>query len=426
LLQGRTIYVGNIGDSRTYRVRGGQIEQLTEDHSLIGEQVRQGLLSEAQAKKSNIRNVITRAVGYREHVEPDTFAFPVEAGDILLLCSDGLHGLLENSELAEILSTQPLVQAVPALIALAKERGGPDNITALAIRIEQIDETAPIAVDADADTATAPLPVLREEAVTAPLPALPEPEEEAAAPAPLLEPPPAPLPSSPPPVAARDATLPPPPASAPPLAPPISAPPPAQPAALERRAPVWLFVLIPIIVLALVGGAFALFSNRPASQAPQRVTTATPPPATAPALTPTTLPPTSAVPAPGLAAPVPSPTPTGTSRQEEAGTTVISGSITFGAGIGAPPDFATAWQVMLITSTENASDAPTGTISGDDVAGWSYRLAVPATVKSGAYQIEIRRTDRQQILTVTPATVTIQAGQPQKLDLTITGPARPE
>jgi serine/threonine protein phosphatase PrpC len=433
LLQGRTLYVGNVGDSRTYRIRAGQIEQLSEDHSLIGEQVRQGLLSEAQAKKSNVRNVITRAVGYRAHVEPDTFAFPVEAGDILLLCSDGLHGLVENSELAEILSTQPLAQAVPALIALAKQRGGPDNITALAILIEQIDENAP--VDIDAEVSTAPLPELRrEEAVTAPLPALPEPAEEEAAPATplgLMASPPGPPPSSPPPGAAPSATLPPPPASAPPPTPPITALPPAQSESPERHAPVWLFVLIPIVLLALAGGAFALFSNRPAKQAPQRVATLTTPPTALPALTPTTPLATSSVAAPaagaaGLAATAPSPTATGTSRQEEAGTTVITGSISFGAGIAAPPDFASAWQVVLITATAGASDAPTGAITGDDLAGWSYRIAVPATVTSGAYQIEIRRTDKQQVLLLTPATVTIQAGQPLKVDLTVAGPAGPE
>lgn len=150
VLHGGFLYVGNIGDSRTYLLRGGRIKQLSQDHSLVGEQLRRGLLTEEQARASTIRNVITRAVGHDVQVEPDVFAFTVEAGDRLLLCSDGLHGLVENAELAQIVGTGPLDEGVRALIALARERGGPDKITALALSIDHLGAAAGDASDSGA------------------------------------------------------------------------------------------------------------------------------------------------------------------------------------------------------------------------------------------------------------------------------------
>ncbi len=113
LFRDDTLYVGNVGDSRTYRIRGDQIERLTRDHSLIQEQIDREILTPEEARQSNIRNVITRAVGYREMVEPDTFTYPILAGDIILLCSDGLHGLVDDAELAQVFAAQPLEVAVP-------------------------------------------------------------------------------------------------------------------------------------------------------------------------------------------------------------------------------------------------------------------------------------------------------------------------
>lgn len=169
LFRNDKLYIGNVGDSRTYRIRNGHIQQLTQDHSLIGEQVRSGLLSASQARQSNIRNVITRAVGYREEVRPDTFEFPVTAGETILLCSDGLHGLLEDQEIAEIITNNELEAAVKALVALSCDRGAPDNVTALAIRVDEapdddqtIEITAPNVV----------LPHLRDDE-TVPFPSLP-------------------------------------------------------------------------------------------------------------------------------------------------------------------------------------------------------------------------------------------------------------
>lgn len=166
LFRDNKLYIGNVGDSRTYRIRNGQIQQLTQDHSLIGEQLRSGLLSASQARQSNIRNVITRAVGYREQVVPDTFEFPVTSGEVILLCSDGLHGLIEDRELAEILTRHDLEAAVKALVALACDRGAPDNVTALAIRVDSapdddrtIEVTAPnVVLPRMEDEETKPFP----------------------------------------------------------------------------------------------------------------------------------------------------------------------------------------------------------------------------------------------------------------------------
>ncbi|HEX5501293.1 MAG TPA: PP2C family serine/threonine-protein phosphatase [Thermomicrobiales bacterium] len=211
LFRNNRLFVGNIGDSRTYRVRGGNIEQLTHDHSLIGEQVRSGLLSEAEARQSNIRNVITRAVGYREEVEPDTFAYPIAVGDVILLCSDGLHGLVEDAELAQVLSTYPLAEAVRALIELARQRGGPDNITALAIRVDQVEPAPASALETTQTFAEVHTPGAED---TQPFPKLEPLDEAAPAVAETAAAPPPPPPTVPPvaaaPVAADETpTLPP-------------------------------------------------------------------------------------------------------------------------------------------------------------------------------------------------------------------------
>lgn len=166
LFRDNKLYIGNVGDSRTYRIRNGQIQQLTQDHSLIGEQLRSGLLNAAQARQSNIRNVITRAVGYRDQVVPDTFEYPLSTGEIILLCSDGLHGLVEDTEIADILTRQDLASAAKALIDLACERGAPDNVTALVIRVDHapdedrtIEVTAPnVVLPRLSDEETKPFP----------------------------------------------------------------------------------------------------------------------------------------------------------------------------------------------------------------------------------------------------------------------------
>jgi serine/threonine protein phosphatase PrpC len=122
--------LGHVGDSRAYLVREGRIFQLTKDHSWVEEQRQRGLLSEAEAEVHEWRNLITRALGTRAQVEPDIVPLSVHPGDIFVLCSDGLHGQVEPEEiLAEIRRTSNRQSSVEYLIALANQRGGPDNIT---------------------------------------------------------------------------------------------------------------------------------------------------------------------------------------------------------------------------------------------------------------------------------------------------------
>lgn len=122
-------HVAHVGDSRAYLIRGGRLRQLTEDHSLVQEQVRAGLLSENEARHSRLRNVITRSVGFNREVEVDLLSFPTRPGDTFVLCSDGLTGPVDDETLAEIVDTAFLGKAVQVLVDLANAMGGEDNIT---------------------------------------------------------------------------------------------------------------------------------------------------------------------------------------------------------------------------------------------------------------------------------------------------------
>lgn len=131
---GPSMVIGQVGDSRIYRFRDGVITQLTEDHTLVAWEIKQGILTEEEAKTAPHRNLITRAVGNKDYVEVDTAVFGVERGDRFLLCSDGLHGYLEGGELAARLQG-PGNEVVQSLIELANERGGRDNITAVLVEV---------------------------------------------------------------------------------------------------------------------------------------------------------------------------------------------------------------------------------------------------------------------------------------------------
>lgn len=131
---GDAFVTGQVGDSRIYRVRGNEAVQLTEDHTLIAWQMKQGLISEQEAKTSPHRNVITRAVGNREYVEVDTNVYPLEPGDRYMLCSDGLHGYLQLDEIPAIASIGGEM-AVDQFIQLANNRGGKDNITCVIVEV---------------------------------------------------------------------------------------------------------------------------------------------------------------------------------------------------------------------------------------------------------------------------------------------------
>ena len=132
----RRAYVGHVGDSRLYLVRGGFIYQLTFDHSLVNEQVRAGIITPEEAEQHHLKNVITRSVGYLEEEDVDTFSIDIIPGDTFILCSDGLHGKVSDKEIANITSTLQL-DAVDKFINLANEKGGEDNITAVMVVVRE-------------------------------------------------------------------------------------------------------------------------------------------------------------------------------------------------------------------------------------------------------------------------------------------------
>jgi len=135
LILGAYAITAQVGDSRIYRVVSDNVEQLTEDHTLIAWQLKQGLITPAEAKTSPHRNVITRAVGNREYVEVDTRLIALERGDRFLLCSDGLHGYLREGDVVPIVKLGGDA-AAKKLIELANERGGKDNITAVLVEVD--------------------------------------------------------------------------------------------------------------------------------------------------------------------------------------------------------------------------------------------------------------------------------------------------
>jgi serine/threonine protein phosphatase PrpC len=129
------VWIAHVGDSRCYRLRAGRLERLTQDHSLVDEQVRLGQLTPAEAERSPFRNVITRAVGTRATVAADIEEFPAQAGDVFLLCSDGLTKEVPEARIAEVLSQDGDLRALcQQLIDEANAAGGGDNITVIVVR----------------------------------------------------------------------------------------------------------------------------------------------------------------------------------------------------------------------------------------------------------------------------------------------------
>jgi serine/threonine protein phosphatase PrpC len=132
-LAGNKGVIGHVGDSRVYLIRNAQCHRLTEDHTLIAAQLKAGTITREEASTSQYRNVITRAVGIQESVQVDTLIVDALPGDVYLLCSDGLHGYLEDEELATVVGATPVGELVERLVAIANERGGKDNITAVVV-----------------------------------------------------------------------------------------------------------------------------------------------------------------------------------------------------------------------------------------------------------------------------------------------------
>jgi serine/threonine protein phosphatase PrpC len=136
LVRGNALAIGHVGDSRIYLVRQGAIQQLTQDHSLVMEQVRRGYITLEQAQKSEMQNIILRALGSEEAVEADIEDLVAVPGDLLLMTSDGLTRHVQDEEILRIVQqTGDLEQACSQLVQMARDRGGDDNITCLLVRI---------------------------------------------------------------------------------------------------------------------------------------------------------------------------------------------------------------------------------------------------------------------------------------------------
>ena len=135
--EGRRVLVFNVGDSRCYRLREDRLKQISLDHSLVEEHVRMGRMTHEDARRSSLRNVITRALGTQPTVEPDIFELQAEPGDIFLLCSDGLTGEVSDARIEAMLAADlPLDKLCASLVDAANQAGGHDNITCLLVRAE--------------------------------------------------------------------------------------------------------------------------------------------------------------------------------------------------------------------------------------------------------------------------------------------------
>jgi serine/threonine protein phosphatase PrpC len=147
LVRGNEVAFGHVGDSRAYVLRGGELKRLTKDHSLVEELRRQGRLTEEEAEEHPQRSIITRALGPEPEVKVDTMTYPAKAGDVFLLCSDGLTTMVSDDQIRQILAeARTLRSAVNKLIDAANSGGGRDNITAVAFKLgeqgEEPDEGA--------------------------------------------------------------------------------------------------------------------------------------------------------------------------------------------------------------------------------------------------------------------------------------------
>jgi protein phosphatase len=168
-------WFAHVGDSRIYLVRGDEIRQITEDHSLVASMVREGLLTPKEAETHPRRNVLQRSMGVSEDVDIDVSGpFPIQENDVFVLCSDGLHGLVREPELKEI-AALPIDQAATEYVRLALSRGAPDNVTVIVARIIPLqDAGSETPVDADETLADHPLDETQRD--TAPVPPITDPE----------------------------------------------------------------------------------------------------------------------------------------------------------------------------------------------------------------------------------------------------------
>ena len=171
VLSNTEVVVGHVGDTRCYIVKRGAISQLTRDHSWVAEEVQAGLLTEEQARVHPRRNIITRALGLRPDVDVDVYRADLEVGNLVVICSDGLHGLVTDDEILAHVTRHRPTAAVDALVRLANERGGPDNISVVVAQVvEDEADTQPgfmAIVDVPTPQAT-PIPPSLKDAASAP------------------------------------------------------------------------------------------------------------------------------------------------------------------------------------------------------------------------------------------------------------------
>ena len=133
-----SLTVGHVGDSRLYLFRGGELLQLTEDHSLVTDQLKNGLISTDDAAKSNLQNILTRALGAEEKVKVDVAEHPLFPKDQILLCSDGLDKMVTNEEIAKVLADKgTALEKVDKLIEMSRAEGGVDNVTVIVAKVHR-------------------------------------------------------------------------------------------------------------------------------------------------------------------------------------------------------------------------------------------------------------------------------------------------
>jgi PPM family protein phosphatase len=138
LIQGPYAFVAHVGDSRIYLVRQGEIHQVSDDHSLVNEQIKAGVLTPEEARHSQFKNVITRSVGFEEDVLVDLLGLALEKDDTFIICCDGLSNLVEDPEIGAMVRSEKVEDLPLRLIALANDRGGDDNITVIAVNVVEL------------------------------------------------------------------------------------------------------------------------------------------------------------------------------------------------------------------------------------------------------------------------------------------------
>ena len=141
MIEGNTVWIGHVGDSRVYLYRDRRLSRLTPDHSWVGEEVARGAMTPQEAETHPRRNILTRAVGIAQEVEPATIRADLLPGDSLLLCSDGLYGMVTEDRIAAVLGAKPPDEAADVLVDMANTAGGTDNVTVI---VAQVLSTEPL------------------------------------------------------------------------------------------------------------------------------------------------------------------------------------------------------------------------------------------------------------------------------------------